>query len=387
MKILYYTHICFLDCDLPLIKAFQEEGHEVYFLVELTNNDLKSTLVEIDCLKNDVDIVAMSTYSEFDKFSDYIDKDKSYILNKDCKTLSFANIKLRLKFLNFIKEINPDVIHCTCFIDTSDLFLYKFRQKIVQIVHDPFPHSGENSFRRSLKRKVAYKLIKKFVLLNQKQSDCFLQQNKLHSCNVFFNKLGTYDCIKLFDSKTVLDDLPNNLILFWGRISPYKGIEYLLNAMDLVHEAYPDLKLVVAGAGEYYFDITKYQQKDYVKIINRHISMDEMRLLLSKALITVCPYIDATQSGVVMTSYTMNVPVIVTNVGGLPEMVDEGQSGYIVPPKDSEAIAHKIMSIASNSDLRMQLEEYIKTKNNSGTNNWIGIAKQYIKIYKTKVTK
>ena len=88
-----------------------------------------------------------------------------------------------------------------------------------------------------------------------------------------------------------------------------------------------------------------------------------------------------------MTSYTMNVPVIVTNVGGLPEMVDEGQSGYVVPPKDSEAIAHKIMSIASNSDLRIQLEEYIKSKNNSGTNNWIGIAKQYIKIYKTNVTK
>ena len=109
-----------------------------------------------------------------------------------------------------------------------------------------------------------------------------------------------------------------NYVLFFGRISPYKGVEYLFRAMERVHKVHPNVKVIVAGSGEMYFDASEYEKYEYVKIVNRFIELDELADLIRGALFTVCPYTDATQSGVVYSSFALNTPVIATNVGGLP---------------------------------------------------------------------
>lgn len=158
MKILYYTHTYFLDCDLPLLKALKEKQHEIYLIFEIVPYQLKSTIVNIQKQLPQTDIVPITEYKEFNIYSNFIDTSKSFILNRNCAIYNSKNIRLRKKFARLIKNINPDIIHCTDFIDLDDLFLYKYRNKIVQIVHDPFPHSGEDTIRKKIKRYLGLKL-------------------------------------------------------------------------------------------------------------------------------------------------------------------------------------------------------------------------------------
>ena len=114
-------------------------------------------------------------------------------------------------------------------------------------------------------------------------------------------------------------------VLFFGRISQYKGVEYLCEAMKIVQKALPNATLTIAGGGKFYFDISEYENLPYIKIINRYVGMEELAMHLSKCAISVCPYTDATQSGVIMTCFSLCKPVIATNVGGLGEMVENHQ--------------------------------------------------------------
>lgn len=383
MKILYYTHTYFIDCDLPLIKAFRELGHEVYFVFELVPRALKSTIINVEAMLPLTSIIPVSAYQDFFVFSEYLDMDKAFVLNRPGKIYGLSNIKLRYQFYKFVSSINPDIIHCTDFIDIADRFLYKYSKRIVQIVHDPFPHTGEGSHRRDINRRYAFKRLNKYVVLNEHQLSRFVAKNNLNPASVNINRLGVYECINMFSSgKDELNlqiSTKSKVILFWGRISPYKGIEYLLKAMKMVHKILPDAYLVVAGAGSFDFDISQYERCSYIQFIHRYITMNELYMLLSHAALSVCPYTDATQSGVVMTSFAMGVPVVATNVGGLPEMVINGKSGIIVEPKSPQALADGIeKALAVENELR----DNIASIYTDGELSWKSIASKYIEIYK-----
>lgn len=379
MKILYYTQTNFLDCDLPLIKALTEMGNDVFLVFELLPYQLKSTIIDIKRQQPNVEILPLTAYDEFHLFPKFVDSEKCYILNRPCKVYSWKNVKLRIAFSKLVEKIAPDIIHCTNFIDLPDLFLYRYRRKIVQIVHDPFLHLGENSFRTNIKRMISYKMIKCFVLLNKNQKEQFINKNRLDEEHVYINRLGTYDYLNLYKQDSC--ESKGKLILFWGRISPYKGVEYLLEAMEIIHQQLPEAKLIIAGSGKLYFDYSPYKNKNYIKLINRYITMNELGHLLSSATVVVCPYTDATQSGVVMSAYTYQIPVVATKVGGLPEMIEDHVTGLLVSPNDSKALAMGIIDLLKSDDIINQYKKNIYEYCHNGIFSWENIALKYIKIY------
>ena len=93
------------------------------------------------------------------------------------------------------------------------------------------------------------------------------------------------------------------------------------------------------------------------------------------------PYTDATQSGVVYSSFALNTPVIATNVGGLPEMIDDGKTGIIVPPKDVDTLANAIQSYLDNPVFLQQMSENIAESARLGKGSWNVIAKEHVEIY------
>ena len=382
MRILYLSSPPYADCDFPLIKEFQKMGHEVFYLIDLPPYFLHTTLIDIKEQIRENGILKASVYKEFLIYKNYLSLDNVYVINRTRKSAFCSkNISIYWQLTLFIKKLKPDVVNIIGNIDVQSLALLIFRKKLVLTVHDPFPHTGEQSFRKELFRRLAMKTIPRFVLLNEKQMDDFIRIYKLHPKQVFINRLGVYDCIHNFCNKSDAYINSENNILFFGRISPYKGIEYLLDAMKIVHRNVPNAKLTIAGSGKIYFDISSVQNLSYLDIRNHYISMEELADLINHAAIVVCPYTDATQSGVVMTAYSLCKPVIATYVGGLIEMIDDDKSGILVPPKDIEALANAIIKILNDVPKQLKMKEYIRTQYFLGDKSWNSIAKKYISVY------
>ncbi len=146
------------------------------------------------------------------------------------------------------------------------------------------------------------------------------------------------------------------IILFFGFIRKYKGLDILLNAMKLLQNrkpAYrtgrpqtPNIKLLIAG--EFYEDRKTYDElisrlgiRDSLIMQTRFIRNEEIRYFMCAADLVVQPYRNATQSGVTPLAYHFEVPMIVTNVGGLPSMVPDNKAGLVAEPT-AESLAEKI---------------------------------------------
>ena len=228
-------------------------------------------------------------------------------------------------------------------------------------------------------RRIAFKKIPKLVLLNNRQSSAFASYYHVPDNHIFINKLGMYSSILYVDPLPFQSDRP--FILFFGQIVEYKGVEFLLEAMKRVHSRYPELVLVIAGGGKYYFDIESYKRLDYVKIINHYIGTRELAGMLRACEFGVCPYKDATQSGVVQTAFTLEVPMVVTNVGALADAVQHDRTGLVVKPCDADDLANGIMELHSDKEKLNAMRKNIKEewmKNMS----WEPIADEYLKCYK-----
>ncbi len=147
-----------------------------------------------------------------------------------------------------------------------------------------------------------------------------------------------------------------SIILFFGFIRKYKGLDILLNAMKLLQNrkpAYrtgrpqtPNIKLLIAG--EFYEDRKTYDElisrlgiRDSLIMQTRFIRNEEIRYFMCAADLVVQPYRNATQSGVTPLAYHFEVPMIVTNVGGLPSMVPDNKAGLVAEPT-AESLAEKI---------------------------------------------
>ncbi len=141
-------------------------------------------------------------------------------------------------------------------------------------------------------------------------------------------------------------DKNDSIILFFGFIRKYKGLDILLDAMKILQPTMPSLKLLIAG--EFYDNAKLYEdqiaQLDIKEqlILHTHFIADiEVKNYLCAADVVVQPYRTATQSGVTPLAYHFELPMIVTNVGGLPEMVPNDKVGLIAEP-NAASIAQKI---------------------------------------------
>lgn len=156
-------------------------------------------------------------------------------------------------------------------------------------------------------------------------------------------------------------------LLFFGLIRDYKGLDLLIEALADKRIANKKLKLLVAG--EFYADEEKYRNQ--VKALNlgqtviwhdRYIPDGEVSGFFNASDLVVQPYKTATQSGVTQIAYHFNKPMIVTNAGGLPEIVPHGKAGYVCEPEPS-AIAGAIVDFYD-SDRRESFENFIRKEKN-----------------------
>lgn len=172
-----------------------------------------------------------------------------------------------------------------------------------------------------------------------------------------------------------------NLILFFGFIRRYKGLDLLLQAM--ADERLDDIKLIVAGEfyedRKYYDDIVNSQHmQQRVVMKGEYIPKEAVKYYFSAADLVVQPYRSATQSGVTQIAYHFGVPMVVTDTGGLPEMVEDGVAGLVVK-EDCTAIAEAIYRFFSEKDLREQLHAGVSK--NASLFTWDKMSKGILDLY------
>jgi glycosyltransferase involved in cell wall biosynthesis len=148
-------------------------------------------------------------------------------------------------------------------------------------------------------------------------------------------------------------------MLFFGRIGPYKGVEYLIAAFQRAIVENQDYRLLIVGKPEsggqkYWSEIEQTIRSDlsYESIIQRieFVPDDETELYFKAADVLILPYTDASQSGVLILGYSFGLPVIAADVGSFREDIVEGKTGFLCRPRDPVDLA-KVIKTYFHSDL------------------------------------
>jgi glycosyltransferase involved in cell wall biosynthesis len=142
-------------------------------------------------------------------------------------------------------------------------------------------------------------------------------------------------------------------LLFFGFIRAYKGLDLLIDAFSDERFRKRNIKLIVAG--EFYEDDRPYKNRvreihleDEIIFFDRFINDDEVKHFFGPCELVIQPYRDATQSGITQIAYHFEKPMVVTDVGGLREIVPDGRCGYVVKP-DPLSIADAISDFLDNN--------------------------------------
>ncbi len=171
-------------------------------------------------------------------------------------------------------------------------------------------------------------------------------------------------------------------ILFFGFIRDYKGLDWLLEAFaDNRLRKFP-VKLIVAG--EFYSDpkpyhelIEKLNLSEHIILKTDFIADDEVKNYFCAADLVAQPYKSATQSGVTQIGYHFNKPMLVTNVGGLSEIIPDGKIGYVTNP-DPKSIANALVDFFENERKEQFVENIKKEKQKF---SWSGMISTILEVY------
>jgi len=379
MKIVFIGSLIGCDSEFPFIREMQKRERNFICYYPVQGKTYNTSIFDIkETIKIDA-IIKASEYEEFRRFDKYFDLERIYIINNyHWRQRHWQSWLLWIKVYFHIKKQNPDILHYAWPLRWQRSILYRLKCHKVMTVHDPLPHSSMMTKKEEKARLKAFSHADRFILLSDVHKESFKDKYHIDESRITISRFGYYDWMDYL-GKPVLKQ--QKYILFWGQIQSHKGVDILLSAMLKVHEQIPDLKCIIAGKGNFSFDINPYLGLDYITIINRFVSMNELSELLNGCLFVVCPYKDATQSGVVQNTFSMSVPLIVTNVGALPQSVLHGITGLVVPPNDVNSLSNAIIKLATNETLRSLIKKNINEvwKKEMG---WSDVANSYISCYR-----
>jgi glycosyltransferase involved in cell wall biosynthesis len=178
-------------------------------------------------------------------------------------------------------------------------------------------------------------------------------------------------------------------ILFFGGIQPYKGLEYLVEAFQLISSESEEYRLIIAGApqsGQYWRSIQDMIEghPSRARIIQRieYVPDSKTEIYFKAADVSVLPYTEIFQSGVLVLSYGFGLPVIASDVGSLREDITKGKTGFLCRPRDSVDLARTIWKYFE-SDLYKQLDEHRQKIRDyaSERNSWDVAAERTSNVY------
>lgn len=253
-----------------------------------------------------------------------------------------------------INKMKPDLVifqwlhpyFGPCFFSLASMIR---KAKIMYICHNVLPH--ERFPMDKLITKVALKTGDYLIAHSQKDKKDAEEMLPKAKCRVNVHPAYNFFKMKDMSRSDAREELGlkenQKVLLFFGLIREYKGLKHLLNAMPDIVDGLDDVKLLIAGEfcedENAYLDIIKqHNLEDYIDIYGKHLPTNEVEKFFAACDLVVLPYESATQSGVIQVAYSFDKAVVATRVGGLPDVVEDGKTGYVVSPFQPKEIAEAV---------------------------------------------
>lgn len=373
------------DASLPLVKELKEKVdlYCLYDVMAYSTNLMGITEIDFRGKK----ILNGTEFKSLIKYSDYLPLSKTHVISLTEPRNLIGNIKSARAIIKYVKDVAPDYIF---FFNNPGInylpLVYATEIPFSMAVHDPIMHSSQKSASViSIIRKLVFKKCNAFFLFSESLIGLFSETYKIPLEQIFKTALGPYNQLQLLVHPTLNTKSGKIKVLFFGRIQGYKGVKYLLEAFKRYQAAGGDkIELTILGKGFIEPDIIDLNNTPSLFIQNRFIPDDKLAQAISECDITICPYVDATQSGVIMSAYAFSKPVIATDVGGLAEMVEHEKYGLIIQPADADAIVSSFNRITENPDIVKVWSENITKDYYHGEKSWKSIADKLVQNIKRR---
>mgnify|MGYP001396556011 CR=1 FL=1 len=339
------------------------------YSIELANNlSLKNNISKVMLMlpNNKLDEFQRSQISDLVHFHPF-------------EAVSDSNIIGSLEVIRDIRRIivneKPDIFHMQGSGNFYFLFLYPFLKKIkiIDTIHDAQPHPGFDRLRTRLMRWNTLRNTNHWFTHGENLKNKMVGQYSFPREKITVIPKGHYGIFKNYSSDIHQEEL--NSVLFFGNITKYKGLEYLIKAEPLISHYVKDLKITIAGkiangrSKDANSELKRYvklmENKNRFKILNQRVPSNLVPELFQKASLIIMPYVEASQSGVLSIAFGFGKAVVITDVGALSEIVKQGKTGYIVEPRNVGMLALAIIKLFKNSNIKnsFEAESYAYAKN------------------------
>jgi glycosyltransferase involved in cell wall biosynthesis len=263
--------------------------------------------------------------------------------------------------------------------------------RVIYTAHNPFPHEFKTSHLKTFPR--IYQEVDHIIAPTNFTRNEIVKHAGIEYDKISIIGLGDSDYVlSKYESNEQLADLVRSkaegkrVLTFLGIIRPYKGLEYFIKAFRPIKQLKPDSFFLIAGSARFESQeqlnelISRSCNPEDLQVDLRYLPLSDIKAYLSVTDVLIQPYISASQSANTVMAYSFGIPVISTDVGGLGEMVKDGETGYVIPPRDPQAIAEAVKRCfekdnyekLSRNAKRLAAEEY----------NWNDIADRTLSVYK-----
>ncbi len=216
------------------------------------------------------------------------------------------------------------------------------------IIHDPIPHPDR--WKLLVKINETFNPIKADALIGISKYSASLISNIHPKPSLIESKHGAYKFITNVNKDEIANyhATNNNKFIFIGRIEAYKGVEILISAFEQAKKEKPDIELTIVGRGPLDKTAKETLLNNQGKLLNEWVSDEIMLSELDNHGVMVLPYLSATQSGPASIALARGIPCIATNVGALPEQIQNGKNGLIIEPNNIKHLSEAMLNLASN---------------------------------------
>ncbi|HEY3063187.1 MAG TPA: glycosyltransferase family 4 protein [Chloroflexota bacterium] len=382
-RVVYYTRPAFLDHSLPLLRALAPHA-SVHLLLELSPEERRAGLFGEERIVAGAGVqpadgaVRAGYLADAHQFLSNL-ASFDFVVHNAPRAFAPSALATTGAAALRVRSLQPDIVHFEDLTARSTplLFLLAGMPKLVAI-HDARTHLGERVGRAERIRRIGVRRAQRLLFYSRFSQQQFARPGSTPPSTVI--PLGP---------KLVWSELGGpahaeceRSVLFFGRVSAYKGLDVLYSALPSIAEQVPGLRVVVAGSpGPGFIPPPKptLPEGGSLETYFERIDAPTLRRLFQQASIVVLPYVEASQSGVVQTAFAFHTPVVASAVGGLPEDVDDNVTGLLVPPRDPPALAHAISRLLLDRQLHERMVDRIRDQVRSA---WPSAAEQVAEQYR-----